>query len=177
MRTARDKPGEVRHVDHEIRIHRISDLPELFEIDRARIRREPRDDEAGPFAAGEAPDRIIVEHLRLFVDAVANGGPKLSGRAYRVPVREMPAHRELHTHDLFPRRNKPEIHGEIRRRTGIRLDVHVPVLRRELKKFQCALFTQHFDLIDELVAAIIPRPRISFRIFIGERGTERMQNF
>ena len=54
MRAARDKAGEMRHVNQKKRANLVRDLPEPLEIDDARIGRAARDDQARLMLARQA---------------------------------------------------------------------------------------------------------------------------
>ena len=65
MRAARDEPGEMRHVDHEIGADRVGDLAEAREIQDARIGRAAGDDELRPVLARELRHLVDVDALVL----------------------------------------------------------------------------------------------------------------
>ena len=62
---------DVCHIDKQNRAHFVSDLAELLEIDRARIRRCTCNDHLGLALFGNRHDIIIVDHA-LIIDTIRN---------------------------------------------------------------------------------------------------------
>ena len=63
MRAARDQPGEMGHVDHEVGADRVGDLAEAGEIAEARIGRAAGDDHLRLVLAREPLDLVHVDAL------------------------------------------------------------------------------------------------------------------
>ena len=61
MYAAGDETREVRHVHQEDGPDLVGDGPEDGEVDDARVRAPPRDDEPGPLGAGLLPDHVVVD--------------------------------------------------------------------------------------------------------------------
>ena len=70
VRATGDEAGDVRGVDHEQRAARVGDLAERGEVDGARVGGRARDDELRPLGQREGAELVVVDALRLAVDAV-----------------------------------------------------------------------------------------------------------
>ena len=95
---------------------------------------------------------------------------EFSGEIRFVPVREVPAVREVHGEDAVADIERCEINGCVGLAAAMRL--HVGVFRTE--EFLGALDGQRFDDIDMLASAIPAPARITFGIFVGQRGSLRL---
>lgn len=54
----------------------------------------------------------------------------------------------------------------------VRLHIDSPMLRVQVKSLQCSGFAQVFNLVDVVVAPIIPGSRLSFRILVGQTRSQ-----
>jgi hypothetical protein len=81
-----------------------------------------------------------------------------------MPVREMPAVREVHPEDRIARLQQREVHGHVRLRARVRL--HVGVFGAE--QLLGAADRQRFGDVDELAAAVVAFARISFGVLVRQ---------
>jgi len=54
----------------------------------------------------------------------------------------------------------------------VRLHIDSPMLRVQVKSLQSSGFAQVFDLVDVVVAPVIPGSRLSFRILVGQTRSQ-----
>ena len=67
-------------------------------------------------------------------------------------------------------------HGEERSRDLLTLDVDAPFLGRHLERLEGALLAQPLGLVDELVATVVPRPRVPLRVLVLHHAPQRVQH-
>lgn len=72
MKPGRDESRNVRHIDHEPGTDEVRDLPELREVDQARIRAGSGNDQGRLLFPGERLYLIVVDPMSLFVDPVGD---------------------------------------------------------------------------------------------------------
>ena len=172
MLAARDQPGDVRHVDEKKRADRIGDLPQPRKIDDARIGRRAGRDHRRLGFLGEFLQRVVIDLLGLFVDAVMRDLIKLAGEIRRMAVRKMAAMREIHRQDFVARFNRGEINRHVRLRAAVRLHVHMLGAEQTLG----AIDRQLLDHIDILATAVPALLRITFRVFVGQHAALRFHD-
>ncbi len=89
-----------------------------------------------------------------------------------MPVCEMAAVRQVHPEHGVPWLQQREVHGHVRLRAGVRLDVRM--LGAEQRPG--ALDGQRFRHIDELASAVVPLPRIALGVLVGEHRPGSLQH-
>ena len=164
MHARSNQTADVRHVDHQVRADGIGDLTEARKVDHARIRARTGDDELRADLLGRARKRLIVDGLGLGVNAVEMRLKIFPGQRRLAAMRQMSAVGEVHTEDPVARLQQRRIHGHIRLRAGVRLDVCV--VRAEQPRH--ALDRQALDLIDVLAAAVVARAGIALGVFVRQ---------
>ena len=87
-----------------------------------------------------------------------------SGQRRLAAVRQMSAVREVHAEDPVARLQQRRIHGHIRLRAGVRLNVGV--IRAEEPRH--AVDVQTLDLIDVRTAAVVARAGIALGVFVRQ---------
>src|SRR6185436_7923648 len=127
MDTGGHQSGDVRHVDEEQGADAVGDLGEAREVDRAGVGRGARDDELRPDLGGDGGQRLVVDALRLPIDAVGVNLVHPAGEVHGRAVGEMPAVGEVHAQDPVARVEHAEVGGHVRLPARVRL--HVDVLR------------------------------------------------
>src|SRR5438046_10709661 len=70
MLTASHQPSDMRHVDEQNRTDRIGNLAQPRKIDRARIGGRAGSDHNGPYLLCLFLQRVVIDLLGLFIDAV-----------------------------------------------------------------------------------------------------------
>ena len=127
--TTGDQPRDVGRVDEQQRVDLVGDRAERLEVDDARVRGGPRDDQARPLAHCEVADLVVVEHLGLVVDAVRHEVVHAAAEVHGRTVGEVPTLVEPHSHHLVARLEQRHERGLVR--VGARVRLHVDVLGTE----------------------------------------------
>src|SRR5207245_1959490 len=150
----------------------LGDLPKLVELERARIRGGAAEDCARPDLARLLPRRVVVDPLRLRVEAVVVDLKELPGEVHGGAVGQVPALRERERHDAVAGTEEREVGRHVRLRPGVRLHVRMLGAEQRLRPVDRKLL----DLVDDLAAAVIAFVRQPLRVLVGERGTLRLQH-
>jgi hypothetical protein len=103
MLPARYQPGEVRHVDEQIRPDAVGDLAKPGELEHAAVGRAAGDDEFRPVLRGQICHLLVVNPPVLPTDAVLNGVEPFAGLVGRRPVGQMAPGVEAHSEDRVTR--------------------------------------------------------------------------
>ncbi len=80
--------------------------------------------------------------------------------------------RKIHSHEGFPETHESEVDSEVRRRAGIRLDVHVLAVEQLFHP----LDREVFDLVYEFIPSVVSLPWITFSVLVVEHGSHRSEN-
>jgi hypothetical protein len=89
-----------------------------------------------------------------------------------IPVTQMPARRGIQPHYPIIWEQKTSENCEIRRGTRVWLNIHTPFLRVEMKRRQCAIMAEQFNLINMLIPSVVPSTRHSLRVLIRQVTTQ-----
>ena len=167
----RDEATDVRHIGEEPRAVRVGGGAEAVVIEEARVRRGPGDEEVWTHHLCLLIERIVVDAMRRGVHAVregfevrGDGGDLL--RLGLVAVREVTAVREIEREDPVVRLQQRGVDLEVRRAPRERLAIHAPLRRVEIKGRERALLAKILDLVDELVAAVVPRAGVPLGVLV-----------
>ena len=173
VRAAGDESGDVRDVGDERARRRPS---------RSRRSRRSRSCAGSPCrrrtmsfgrcSLREVADLVEVDASGVLADAVLHGVAATSGERGGRAVREVAAHRQRHPHDRVAGLREREVHGEVRRRAGVRLDVHVLDAEQRLR----ALDRDRLDLVDDLVALVVPLAGVALRVLVREDRAGRLED-
>mmetsp|Transcript_123991 Transcript_123991/g.332958 ORF Transcript_123991/g.332958 Transcript_123991/m.332958 type:complete len:366 (-) Transcript_123991:23-1120(-) len=170
---------DVRDVCHQERSDLVGDLAELGEIDYARVGRSPAQNHGGSEDKCRLAELVeinqasLVVHLvwqRLEVDRCRRD---LLFRSV-VAVGQMATAGKIQAHDARVRRQQCRVDGEVSRAAGVGLHVDAPLLRVQVERLESAVLAQVLDLVDDLVASVVARPRLALGVLVGERGSERL---
>ena len=164
--------GDVSHIHHQKRPGFMSDLGHFAEVDLSRIGGSARNDHLRPVLPGQAADFLVIDQAGFFVYAVGHKMKILAAQIHGASVGQMAAVGQVH-----PQHHVAGLqHGEINRRIGLRAAVglHVGVLGVE--QLFGPVTGNILGYIHILTAAIVAPSRITFRIFVRQRGTHRLQN-
>ena len=71
-------------------------------------------------------------------------------------MREMATAGQVESHDPIMRLQHGGVHGEVCRAAGIWLHIHTPLRLIKAESIQCTLFAQIFNLVNDLIAPIVP---------------------
>ncbi len=129
----RDETGEVGHVAEEKRADLVGDLPKAVGLDRARVGRAAADDQLRPALVRHAGDLVEVDQVGLPVDAVGRDVVQAPGKVHLEAVRQVTSVVEAHGEDRVARLEAAEIHGHVRLRTRMWLDIRVLGVEESLR--------------------------------------------
>ena len=163
-----DKPGVVRHINHQKGADAMRNLGKALEINLEGISRSPGHDELGLGFLGKALDFIVVD-LFVFSEAVGHAVEELAGEIKVHAVREVAAVGKTHAHEgvaLIENRHKDRDIGLSAR---MRLHVYGHLNARGFaEEFLCAGNGNALDFVDELAAAVVTLAGIAFGVLVGE---------
>src|SRR5579884_3673715 len=172
MRTAGHQPGEVGHVDQQVRTDLPGDAGEGLEVEDAGIGAVAGDDHLRPHLAGALPDGVHVEALGLLVDRVRLEVVEAAAEVDRRAVGEVAAVVEAHAQHGVAGLEDGHVDRHVGARPAVRLDVGV--LRAE--ELLGPVDGQLLDLVDHLAAAVVATPRVPLGILVVEPRAERLQH-
>ena len=172
---AGDEPDEVRRVHHEQGPHFIRDLPERREVDDARVRGEPGQDQPRPMLEGQVPDTVHVDQFGVLVDLVPDEAEPFAGEVDRRSVREMPTMGEHEAKDLLVgvvRFQERAVHGHVGLGACVRLDVGVIGAEQSFGPFD----GEGLRHVDELAPSVVAAARISLGVLVVHGRGQRRQH-
>ena len=109
-----DKSGDVRHVDHKIRPDRVRDLAHALKIYEPRVCARTRYNELRTALLGALLHLIVIDRLRLWINAIEAGVEVLTGNGRLGAVGQVTAVAQIHAEDGITRLEESEIHRNIR---------------------------------------------------------------
>uniref|UniRef100_A0A0A8Y5G5 Uncharacterized protein n=1 Tax=Arundo donax TaxID=35708 RepID=A0A0A8Y5G5_ARUDO len=160
----------------------VRDGPEPGVIPIPRVRAPSADDELGAKIHGLLLQPGVVDvpgvgaHLVRQALKVDGRGRDLLAAGRVVPVGEVPPGRQVEPHDPVVGLEQPCVGREVRRRARVWLHVDAPGGGVEVERGERARAAELLDLVDDLVAAVVARPRHALRVLVGERGAERLHD-
>ncbi len=172
MLTAGHEPGNMRHVDEQMRADGIGDLAEPREINDAGIRGGARGDHRRPDFLGLFLQSVVIDLLRFRADAVLTDLVKFAGKIRGMAVGEMAAVGEVHRQNLVARLQHREVNGHVRLRAAVRLDVYVFAAEQPLRTVDRELL----DGVDVLTAAVPAFARIALGILVRQDAALRLHH-
>ncbi len=167
-----DEAREVGHVAPEEGADLVGDAAEHRRVDRTRIGGAAADDDLRPVLAGEGRHLRLVDDACLARDAVVDDRVEPPGEVDLEPVGQVPAVVEPQREDGVPRLEQPEVHGHVRLRPSVGLDVGVLRPEQRLR----AVDRELLDLVDDLAAAVVPTARVPLRVLVREHRAGRLQH-
>ena len=172
MHLARHQPGKVRHVDQEIRAHLIRNLPHPRKIEHPRIRTAPADDHLRLLAHRLLLKRVVVDRLRILPHLVPGDLVQLSRKIQLVPMRQMPAIREVQPQDRIARAQQRHVRRRIGLRPRMRLHVDMIGPKQPLRPVP----RQVLDDVRKLAPTVVPLARIPFGILVRKHRTRGLEH-
>ena len=168
----RDEPRDVRHVRHQDRVDAARDLPRAGEVVLPRVGRRADDDDLGAHLARDGGHGVVVDALRLAVDAVGGEVEPLAGHVDLEAVRQVAAVAELQPQRHIARVHQREVGGEVGLAARVRL--HVGVVGAEQRLH--ALDGERLDLVDEVAAAVVALAGVALGVLVGQDRADRGQD-
>ncbi|EJK64467.1 hypothetical protein THAOC_14793 [Thalassiosira oceanica] len=183
----RDETRDVRHVHEEEGAVVVRDLAELGVVPVPGVGGPAADDHRRLEQSGvpcellvvdESRDRVDLVRERLEVDRGGRDGlPRpLLLRVGVKSVRQVPAGREVESHDPVVRVEQGRVDREVGGRPRVGLDVHPPLLRIETVRLERPRLAELLDLVDDLVPAVVPRVGQALGVLIGEGRPEALHD-
>ena len=165
----RHEPGDVRHVDEQVRADLAGDLAERLEVDRARVGRGPGHQHLGLELLGHVAHLVHVQALGLAVDAVVVELVVDAGEVLGVSVRQVTAVVERHREHAIAWLRQGQERAQIGLRTAVRLYVGALASEERLG----ALTSQVLDRVDVLATAVVTTAGVALRVLVGQRRPHR----
>ncbi len=164
-----DQTCNVGHVHHQIRARRVGRLTELLEVNGPGIGGGARHNQLWLVLFGQLDERVIVDLLRLLVQAVGNDVKIFSGNVHGAAMAQVSAMSQIHAHHGVARLDQREKRGQIG--VGPRVGLNVGIIAA--KQLTSTLAGNLLRHVHGVAAAVIPVSGISFGVFIGQAGTHR----
>ena len=167
-----DEPGEVGHVAPEQRADLVRHPPEHRRVDRARVRGAPAEDELRTVLACEREHLLLLDEPCLARDAVVDDRVQAPGEVHLEPVGQVAPVVETQRENGVARLEQPEVHGHVRLRPRVRLDVGVLGVEQGLG----AVDRELLDLVHELAAAVVATPGVALRVLVRQHRAHRLED-
>src|SRR4029079_7134434 len=139
---------------------------------RPRVGRPAADDHLRLVLLGQGQDLVVVDHVRLARDAVVGDRVEPAAEVDLQAVGEVAAVRELEREDRVARLQRRHVHGHVRLRAGVRLDVRVLGAEQLLRTVDRRLL----DLVDDLAAAVVAPPGVALGVLVGRHRPDGLED-
>ena len=127
MHASCNQSGEMRHVHQVERANFVGDLPHAGEIDDARIRAAPADDQLRPLFLRQLFQIVVVDGLGFLGHAIRNDAISLAGKIQMMAVGKMSAVGQVESENGVAGLQHRRVGLHVGLRPGVRL--HVGVFR------------------------------------------------
>ena len=172
MQARGDEPGEVGHVDHQVRPDRVGDRAEALEVKEPRIGRPAGEDHLRLALMGDPLDLVHVDEARLAVDLVRRDVVQPAGDVDLHPVCEVTTVRELEPHQRVAGLEQRVVDGGVRLGARVGLDVRVLGAEQGLGSVDRELLGD----VDMLAAAVVPLAGIALGVLVGQHGALALEH-
>ncbi len=179
MRPSGDEAGDVSRVEHQQRSDLVGDLAKGHRIDAPGVGRRSGHDQLGTVLQRQLTHVVEVDVLtrrRGVVvarrDPVGDEVPVLRGDRYGRTVREVTALVEAHREDRVTGVEQRLVHGDVGVGPAVRL--HVSVIGAEQRGE--ATPRQVLDLVDDLVAPVVPTAGIALGVLVRQHRSRGRQH-
>ena len=163
---------DMRDIGDKIRANLFRDRSKSGVIKFERIGAHADPDKLRLFATRDFANLVHVETTGFLIRTVRDLDVVFSRETHLPTMSKVSAVRHGNAHNLIADVEERAIYGVVRRRAGIRLNVHMFATEESL----AALDRKVLNLVDELVPFVIARARIAFRILVRENGTAGFKN-
>ena len=126
----------------------------------------------GRSASASFADLVVVDALRLAVDAVGHEVVEAPAEVHRRAVGEVPTLVEAHPHDLVAGVEQREEGGHVG--VGARVRLHVGVVGAE--QLAQAVAGERLGFVDHRVAAVVALRRVALGVLVGEHRALRREH-
>jgi hypothetical protein len=168
----------VSHVAEQERAALIRHSAEPGVVPVPGVRTTTTNDQPGPEIQGLLLQLIVVDvpsierHLVGQALEVNRGGRDLLPSGGVVPMRKVAARGKIQAHDAVVGLEHGRVGGEVGRRTGVGLHIDAPAGGVEVEGLEGARPAKVLDLVNELVASVVPVARHALGVFVGEGATQ-----
>ena len=172
MHLARHQPGEVGHVDNQVRAHLVRDGAHAREVELARVGAAAAHNHLRLLALGGRFQFVVIHGLGVAAHLVADHAVELAGEVELVAVGQVAAVRQVQAQDGVAGIHQRHVGRGVGLRAGVRL--HVGVFRPE--DLLGAVARQVLHHVGELASAVVALARIALGVLVGEDGGGRLQH-
>src|SRR5205085_10048856 len=158
--------------EDEQRAHVVADAAQGLGVPQAGVGGGAGDDGPGSLLGGQVGDLVVVEALVALGHAVGDELEEAAAEVDRRAVGEVAALVELHAHELVAGLEQREVDGHVG--GGPRVGLHVGVLGAE--ELLAARSRQLFDLVDDVVAAVVALAGVALGVLVGEDRARGLQH-
>src|SRR5579872_5256215 len=160
MRAAGHESGKVCHVDEIISSNFVCNVTHPGEINRAGVRTAPADNQLRTFLLRKLFERVVVDGFGFLGDAIGDDLVGFAREIEMMPVREMPAVREVQAKNRVARLQNSRVGLHVGLRSSVRL--YVGMLRA--KELFRAITREILDHVRKLAATVVALAGISLGI-------------
>ncbi len=172
MHLARHQPGEVGHVDNQVRAHLVRDGAHAREVELARVGAAAAHDHLRLLAQGGRFQLVVIHGLSVAAHLVADHAVELAGEVELVAVSQVAAVRQVQAQEGVAGIHQRHIRRGVGLRAGVRL--HVGVFGP--KDLLGAVARQVLHHVGELASAVVALAGIALGVLVGEDGAGRLQH-
>ena len=172
MEASGHEAREVGHVDPERSPDLVGDLAERGEVEVARVRGPPRDDDPRIVLERPVAHQVHVDDERLGIDAVGDGVVELAREVQLHAVGEVATVRELEAENGVARSGDRREHRRVRGGSGVRLHVRVRGAEERLRP----LDRERLGDVDELAAAVVAAAGVALGVLVREHRALGLQH-
>ena len=166
MKPGGDQPGEVGHVDHQLRPDLVGDLTKAREVELARIRRPAGEQQLRTALARDPRHLVHVDQAALAVDLVGGDVVQAPRHVDAHPMREVAAVGEREAHDRVAGLEQRVVDGGVGLRAGVGLDVGVLGAEESLR----AVDRQLLGDVDPLTAAVVAPAGVTLGVLVRQHA-------
>jgi len=164
VRSAGDKPREVRHIHHEVGTHLVRDRTHAGEVEDARIGRASTYDDLGLDLNRLGLECVVVDGLGVLADLVPGDLVELAREVELVAMRQVPAMRKVEPEERVSGLQQRHVSSGIRLRAGVWL--HIGVLGA--KDLLGAVAGEVLHHVRDLATTVVALAGVALGVLVGE---------
>ena len=172
MGATSDQAGEVGGVEQEQRADLVGDGPERLRVEAPRVGRRAGDDQLRVVLERQVAQLVEVDPLVARRDAVLHEPVDDGAGVDLGAVGQVPAVVEAEAEHRVTRIEQRLVGAHVGVGPGVRLHVGVLGVEQRLG----ALDGDRLDLVDDLVAAVVPLAGVALRVLVGEHRADGAQH-
>jgi hypothetical protein len=182
MYLSSNKATNVSHVTEQERAALIRNRAEPGVVPVPGVRTTTTNDQPGPEIQGLLLQLIVVDipsierHLVGQALEVNRGRRDLLPSGGVVPMCEVAAGGEIQAHDAVVGLEHGRVGSEVGRRAGVGLHIDAPLGGVDVEGLEGARPAKVLDLVDELVASVVPVARQALGVLVGEGAAQGLDD-